>query len=147
GRLITDQQLADLNAQLTTARAKTSEMRARLERIDAALIDPSETAVINATASDLANNNPLITKLRSQYLELASREAEWSEKYGRNHLAAVNARNTMRSLRTTIAGELQRMGAGYKNDYEAATEAENLINKQLQQAIAQTQTSNAAQVT
>ena len=42
GRLITEQQLTDLNNQLTVARAKTSEMRARLDRISAALNDPAD---------------------------------------------------------------------------------------------------------
>src|SRR5262245_55946645 len=94
GRLITEQQLSDLNTQLSIARAKTSEMRARLDRMNEMLNDPNDAAVINATIND--GNNPLITKLRTQYLELAAREVDWSEKYGRNHLAAVNARNTMR---------------------------------------------------
>src|SRR5262249_49025137 len=145
GRLMTEQQLTDLNAQLTIARAKTSEMRARLDGINVALNDSADIAVINATASD-GLNNQLTTKLRTQYLELAAREAEWSEKYGRNHLAAVNARNSMRGIRASILAELQRLRSAYKNDYEVASDAEKLIEKQLQEVIAQSQTSHEAQV-
>src|SRR5262249_10800031 len=140
GRLMTEQQLTDLNSQLTIARAKASEMRARLDGISVALNDSADIAVINATASD-GLNNQLTTKLRTQYLELAAREAEWSEKYGRNHLAAVNARNSMRGIRASILAELQRLRSAYKNDYEVARDAEKLIEKQLQEVIAQSQTS------
>jgi len=144
GRLITEQQLSDLNTQLSIARAKTTEMRARFDRMNAMLNDPNDATVINATISD--GNNQLITKLRTQYLELAARETEWSEKYGRNHLAAANARNTMRGIRTSILAELQRLREAYKNEYAIANEAQDFIDKQLQQTISQSQTSNEAQV-
>ena len=139
GRLITEQQLTDLNNQLTAARAKTSEMRARLDRISAALNDTADMGLINAAASE-ASNNQLLMKLRTQYLELATREAEWSEKYGSNHLAVVGVRNIMRGVRGSMLDELQRLREAYKSDYDVASEAEKLIEKQLQQAIAESQT-------
>jgi succinoglycan biosynthesis transport protein ExoP len=146
GRLITEQQLTDLNNQLTAARAKTSEMRTRLDRINAALGDPADANLINATANE-ALSNQLIMKLRTQYLDLAAREAEWSEKYGRNHLAVVNLRNTMHGIRSSILDELQRLGESYKSDFEVASKAEKEFEKQLQRAIGEAQTSNEAQVT
>ena len=146
GRLMTEQQLTDLNSQLTIARAKTSETRARLDRVNAALNDSADMTPINATANE-GISNQLIMKLRTQYLDLAAREAAWSEKYGHNHLAVVNVRNDMRNIRASILGELQRLRGAYKSDYEVASEAENLIEKQLQQAIARSQISNEAQVT
>ena len=136
GRLIVDQQLTDLNNQLTIAHAKTSEMRARLDRIKAALNDPAEAALINATASDELSNQ-LIMKLRTQYLDLAAREADWSEKYGRNHLQVVNLRDNMRGIRASIFDELQRLREAFKGDYEVATDAEKLIQTQLRRAIAE----------
>ena len=42
GRLITQQQVTDLNNQLVAARAKTWQMRARLDRINAALNNPTD---------------------------------------------------------------------------------------------------------
>lgn len=146
GRLITEQQLTDLNNQLAIARAKTSETRARLDRISAAVNDPADMSLINATASE-AVGNQLIMKLRTQYLDLASRETEWSENYGRNHLAVVGLRNSMRGIRASILNELQRLRDSYQSDYEVASEAEKRVGEQLQQAIAESQTSNEAQVT
>jgi succinoglycan biosynthesis transport protein ExoP len=145
GRLITEQQLTDLNNQLTIARAKTSEMRIRLDRIGVALNDPADMGLINATASE-ASSNQLIMKLRTQYLDLAARETEWSEKYGRKHLAVMGVRNNMRGIRASILDELQRLREAYKSDYEVARQAEKLIETRLQVAIAESQTSNEAQV-
>jgi len=145
GRPITEQQLTDLNNRLTAARTKTSEMRARLDRINAALNNPAGTNVINATANE-ALSNQLISKLRTQYLDLAAREAEWSEKYGRDHLAAANLRDNMRRVVASILNELQRLREVYKSDYEFARENEGLINKQLQGAIVESQSSNGALV-
>jgi polysaccharide biosynthesis transport protein len=145
GRLLNDQQLADLNTQLATARAKTSDTRARLDRISAALDEPGGTGFVNVAAGDGAGNL-LIANLRTQYLNLAAREAEWSEKYGPSHLAVVNVRNSMRGIRASILEELQRIRESYKGDYDSASEAQQLIETQLSQAIAQSQVSNEAQV-
>ena len=146
GRLITEQQLTDLNNQLATARAKTSDMRARLDRINAALNDPADAGLINATANE-ALSNQLIIKLRAQYLDLSARESEWSEKYGRDHLAVLNLRNNMRGIRASILDELQRLREAYKSDYQVASEAETLVEQQLQRAIGEAQSSNEAKVT
>jgi polysaccharide biosynthesis transport protein len=145
GRLMTEQRLTDLTSQLAIAHAKTSEMRARLDRISAALNDPDDMGLINATATE-TSSNPLMMKLRTQYLDLAVREAEWSEKYGRGHLAVVSVRDNMRRVRASMSDELQRLREAYIGDYGAASEAEEVIEKQVQQAIAESQTSNEARV-
>ncbi len=145
GRLTTEQQATDLNNRLTAARTKTSEMRVRLGRIDAALNDSANTNLINATA-DEALSNQLIVKLRTQYLDLATREAELSEKYGGDHLAVVSVRDNMRRIRASILNEVQRLREAYKSDYEFARETEELINKQLLGAIAESHSTNEAQV-
>jgi succinoglycan biosynthesis transport protein ExoP len=146
GRLITEQQLTDLNNELTVARAKTLEMRGRVDRVNEGLNDPADMGPINATASE-ALSNQVIVKLRAQYLDLAAREAEWSEKYGRTHLAVVNLRNTMRRIRASVLDELQRIRESYKSDYEVASEAEKRVEERLLRAIAESQTSKQAEVT
>jgi len=145
GRLTTEQQATDLSNRLTAARTKSSEMRARLGRIDAALNDPANTNIINATA-DEALSNQLIVKLRTQYLDLTTREAELSEKYGNDHLAVVSVRDNMRRIRASILSELRRLREAYKSDYEFAQQSEELIKKQLQGAIAESHSTNEAQV-
>jgi uncharacterized protein involved in exopolysaccharide biosynthesis len=44
-------------------------------------------------------NNPIITQLRTRYLETINKEANWSRKYGANHLTVVNLREQIRDIR------------------------------------------------
>ena len=55
-----------------------------------------------------ALNSPIITQLRTRYLDLVNLEANYSRKYGANHLAVVNLRNQIRDLRRSILEELKR---------------------------------------
>ena len=71
----------------------------------------------------------VVSKLRSQYLEMAAREADWSARYGRDHLAVVNLRNQMREIRNSIFEELKRLGETYKSDYEIAKTARSRRSK------------------
>ena len=88
----------------------------------------------------------MITNLRTKYLEMARREADWSARYGANHLAVVNLRNQMRELQNSIRNELQRIAETYKSDLEIAKQREDDIRNQLDHAVAQSQVTNQAQV-
>jgi polysaccharide biosynthesis transport protein len=148
GRLMNEQQVSDLNTQLVLARAHTSEAEARLNRIQSIVrADPSDAAPrFDASVSD-ALNNPIITKYRQQYLELVNREAEWSKRYGRDHLAVVNLRNQIHEIRDSIFAELRRLGETYKSDYEIAKQRQESLEKDLAQAVSQSQEANKAQIT
>jgi succinoglycan biosynthesis transport protein ExoP len=144
-RLMGEQQVSELNSQLVIARAQASEAKARLDRIQTVLHADSPDATVNATVADTLKNE-VITKLRTQYLELANREANWSARYGSNHLATVNLRNQMREIRNSILDELRRIAESYKSDYEIAKQREQGIQKELSQSISQAQDTNKAQV-
>ena len=91
--------------------------------------------------------NEVVTKLRTQYLELAARESEWSLKYGRDHLAVVNLRNQMREIRNSIFEELKRLGETYKSDYAIAKQREVGVQQELAQAVSGSQATDAKSVT
>jgi succinoglycan biosynthesis transport protein ExoP len=141
GRLMNEQQMAELNSQMVTARATTAEAKARLERIG----DIIRMEIPDATVTDTLRNE-VITKLRSQYLEFSRKEADWSARYGANHLAAINLRNQMRELRKSIIDELQRIAASYKSDYEIAKAREESVQKSLEEIVSQSQATNQAQI-
>jgi succinoglycan biosynthesis transport protein ExoP len=145
GKLMNEQQLTELNSQLVVARAQTSEAQAKLDRIEAVLHadEPAQTA--NATISD-ALNNPIIGKLRSQYLELVNREADWSKRYGRNHLAVVNLRNQIEEIRRSTVDELKRIAEAYKSNYAIAKRNQEDVEKRLTESVAESQGANQAQV-
>jgi polysaccharide biosynthesis transport protein len=146
GMLMNEQQIAELNTQLILARAHTSEAEARLNRIDAIVRVDSSNTRFDASVSD-ALNNPIITKLRQQYLELVNREADWSRRFGRDHLAVVNLRNQLREIRDSIFQELRRYSETYKSDYEIAKRRQKSLEADLAQAESQSQEANKARVT
>jgi succinoglycan biosynthesis transport protein ExoP len=145
GRLMNEQQLAELNSQLVVAKTQVSEAKARLDRIEAVLLADNPDSTVDGTVTDTLNSQ-VVSKLRSQYLDLATREADWSARYGRNHLAAVNLRNQMQSIRNSIMDELRRLGESYKSDLEIATQRAASTEKQVEQAVAASRVTNEAQV-
>lgn len=149
GRLLTEQQLAEINTSLTTARSQRAEAQAKLERITSILnADNEDSKVI---LSDLATvsetmGNPVITKLRQTYLEYAAKQADWSNRYGSTHLAVVNLRNQMREIRRSIIDELRRTAEVYKSDLEIAKSREESGQKSLNDTIAVSNNTGQAQI-
>jgi polysaccharide biosynthesis transport protein len=115
GRTLTDQQLGDLTTQLVQARAQVAEAKARLDRISG--VDFTEGA--DTSVSD-AINNPVILKVREQYLENTRRAADFAARYGESHAAVVNLRKENEQLRLAGRDELRRIAEAYRSDYEIA---------------------------
>jgi polysaccharide biosynthesis transport protein len=141
-RLLGQQEVKELNTQLVTAGAATAEAKARLDRINEILNSGS----VNATVSDTLKSD-VVSKLRSQYFDLSLREADWSSRYGKDHLAAVNLRKQMQDIRDAIFQEVRRLGETYKSDLEIATQREQGLRKDLARAVGQSQTSDSAEIT
>ncbi|MGA2292893.1 polysaccharide biosynthesis tyrosine autokinase [Bradyrhizobium sp.] len=150
GRLIGEQQLAELNSQIVLARAATAEAHARLNRIsditkhDITDIDNILRSPDPAVADALRNE--VINKLRSEFLDLANREAVFSARLGHDHLIVVNLRNQMFEIRRSIMDELKRIQETFKSDYEIAMAREQSIQNSLAEAVSQNQTTNQAQI-
>jgi polysaccharide biosynthesis transport protein len=150
GRLIGEQQLAELNSQIVLARAATAEARARLDRIseitkhDVTEIDNVLKAPDPAVADVL--HNEVINKLRSEFLDTANREAAYAARLGRNHLVVVNLRNQMFEIRKSIFDELKRIEETFKSDYQIAIAREQSVQKSLAEVVAQSQNTNQAQI-
>lgn len=149
GRLLNEQQLAETNSALTIARAQTAEAQARYDRL--ASILKSEKRDTFDFLNDLATvtdslRNEVITRLRQQYLDLSAREADWSKRYGAQHLAVVNLRNQMLEIRRSILDELKRIGETYKSDLEIAKAREGSVQSSLQATIDQSNDTSQAQI-
>lgn len=141
GRSISEQQVAELNSQLLAARTQTAEARARLDRIEQIM----KSDVREATVTDTLRSD-VVSKLRTQYLDLTSREADLAARYGTNHLAALNLRNQMREIGRAITAELGRLAETYKSDYEIAKQREDESEQALQSAVSRSQLTGQAQV-
>lgn len=149
GKPIDDQLVTDLNSRLVAAQTQTAGAKAQLDRLESILKSsaPNSTSIgnLDATSSE-ALSNPIINNLRQQYLEYARREAEWSGRYGHNHLAVVNLRTRMRDIRTSILDEVRRLAETSRGDYEVAKQRQQDIEKQLATAVSQSRTVNTAEL-
>jgi polysaccharide biosynthesis transport protein len=145
GKLVNEQEIAELNSQLGAAQKQISEAKARLDRIDAVIRDDSFVTKTGPTVADTLNN-PVITQLRTKYLEVVNREADFARKYGANHLAVVNLREQIRDLRGSILEELKRFRESYLSNYEIAKQEEQELEKRLAKAISRSELINQAQV-
>jgi len=136
GKLINDQQITDINNRLSAARAHTADEQARLSQIEAVIKGQEASGTVETTVPD-ALINPIITRLRNQYLDLVAREADWSMRFGRNHQAVVNLRNQARDIRNSTHQELIRIAESYRSDLEIAKKNEAELETQLSSMVAQ----------
>ena len=139
--LMSEQELTDVNTQLTQARAATAEAKARLDRIRVV----NDKDLVQSTVSD-ALNNSVITRLRAQYLDLSAQYADWSSRYGLNHQASLNLASRMAELRKSIQDEVRRIGDAYQSDYEIARAREQSLQSGLDALVKQAGTSSQTQV-
>jgi succinoglycan biosynthesis transport protein ExoP len=149
GRLLSEQQLAEMNSTLTVARATRAEAQARYDRIMAILKsdDNDRNVILNdlATVND-AMQNPVIQKLRQTYLDYAAKATDWANRYGQGHLAVVNLKNQMREIRRSLLDELRRTAESYKSDFEIAKTREENSQKNLNEAIGQSNDNSQAKI-
>ncbi|KRQ12576.1 polysaccharide biosynthesis tyrosine autokinase [Bradyrhizobium manausense] len=141
GRLMNEQQLAEVNSQLVLAHAATAEAKARLDRMN----DIQKQDIPDANVADALKNDTIV-KLRGQYVDMASKESIWSAKYGSDHLAAVNLRRQMAEIKKNIQDELRRIQESYKSEYDIAVTREEAIKSSLNNVISESQLTNQAQI-
>jgi succinoglycan biosynthesis transport protein ExoP len=139
--LVNEQQLADVNTQLIQARAATAEAKARLDRIK----QVTNQDLAQPTVTD-ALNNPVITRLRAQYLDLQAQYADWSTRYGKDHQASIGLANKMQDLKNSIRDEVNRIADAYKSDYEIAKSREVSLENGLKGLVTESSSTAQAQV-
>jgi exopolysaccharide transport family protein len=137
GRLLTDQRVTDLNAQVAAARAATGEAKARLDRIQVITTEDVPDAAVTDSLS-----NSIISQLRTQYLEYDRREHLYVARYGPSHLAVINLQTQKAQLRRSMSDELARIAESYKSNYAIAQAREEELEKSLNQQIAGAQLTN-----
>jgi succinoglycan biosynthesis transport protein ExoP len=122
GQLVTDQELTDLNNQLSAARARTADAKARLEQVQQVQRSKDESGAFPA-----ALQSPTITALRTQYAEIMRREAEQMASLGALHPAVIDIQAQAERLRRMIAAEVDRAAIAARTEYESAKASEQML--------------------
>ena len=149
GKPIDEMQITELNGRVSVARAQTSEAAAKADRYEMIVRNSSDNSsgIGTLDAGPDSLNSPIINNLRQQYLELSRRQSEWSVRFGRDHQAVVNVRSRIRDLRSSILEEVKRLAAASRSELEVASQRQQQAEKQLDEAISQSRSTNSAELT
>jgi polysaccharide biosynthesis transport protein len=133
GKLASEVELDQLGIALAKARADTSQARAKLDRISRVMELRSDKETFNIPDPIVTDalSNPVITKLRQQFLDDQNKESEWSARYGPEHQAARNLRAEMAALQRAIWDEVSRIAESYKSELQIAKSQEESIDKRM----------------
>jgi polysaccharide biosynthesis transport protein len=126
GELVNEQQLTSLNTQLSLARARTSEAKARLDQVESVL--HSKTPI---GAFPEAVQSQTISMLRSQYAEIMRRDAEQKSSLGERHPAVIEIEAQGARLQKLIEDEVGRIAQSDSAEYERAKADEGMLSHQV----------------
>jgi exopolysaccharide transport family protein len=126
GVTVNDQQITDLNNKLVSARTQTAEAKAKYEQVQLLARSGGDPGGINAAIS-----SDMITKLRTQYADIAKNEADLRSRYGPRHPLVANVHAQLRDTQKLINDEIKRIVESTKHDYNVARSREASLQQSL----------------
>jgi polysaccharide biosynthesis transport protein len=141
GLLVNEQQLSDLNNQLSLARGRTAEAKSRFEQLQ-----NLQRSGADVGAFTEAVQSQTMAALRSQYADVMRREAEQTTSLGERHPTVIEVRAQGQRLRRVIAEEINRIAEAARSDYERARASEESLARSLEALKRNTMTTNEARV-
>lgn len=128
-RLVSDQQLSELNTQLVGMRTDTARARARLEQITKIL----DSGATDATVDDVLQSS-ISNELRRKYLDASKLESEISRRLGPDHVQAARLRAEMQEYQGLMLQELRRIAESYRNELNVAEAREKSMQESVDAA-------------
>lgn len=122
---LTDQQIAELNTELISARAATAEAAARYGQVQRRITQGGMASASNVVSS------PLILTLRTRLADLRRQEAELATRYGEKHPRIINVRAEIADAQGGVSAEVRKIVEGLKNDVAVARAREAALDKSL----------------
>ena len=125
---VDEQSLKELNQQLSYARTRLEDARARFELLRRARASSADIGMLTATL-----NAPSLTNLRAQQTAALEKIAELSAELGPRHPSVKNAEARVNELRRLIDIELERIRASSSKDFEQARNVEERLRRDVEQ--------------
>lgn len=113
GNLVSDQELTDLNTQLTAAQTRTAQLKAQVDQLRRQGSAPDATSE--------AMRSPVIASLRAQEATLVDQISQFGTALGPRHPSMISAQQQLSDLRKLISRELGRLITAAETDYERAS--------------------------
>ncbi|MFC4348519.1 GumC family protein [Kordiimonas lipolytica] len=114
--LVNEQQLAQINTQLVTAKTELARIEARQRQIEQNVADGKieESGLIEVLQS------PLIQRLKEQESEVQRERAELATRYGPKHPRMLNVEAELADISSKISYEIDKIVAGIRGEAEVA---------------------------
>src|SRR5262245_30962130 len=125
---ITVQKLADLNAALTRAKTERIQKQAAYQQLNMSQSDPSKLDTFPAILT-----NSFIQQQKAALSELQRQYAQLSEKFGEKHPEIIRAKSAIQVAQSKLTGEIAKVVASVRSEYQAALAQENSLNAALDQ--------------
>jgi exopolysaccharide transport family protein len=126
GVTVNDQQLGDLNNKLVDAHVATAEARAKYQQVQDIAKNRSDPGAVAEVLS-----SEVITRLRTQYADVAKQLADASSRYGPQNPLVANGRAQLRETQKLIDQEVHRYLENAQQAYEVAKSREEALQKSL----------------
>lgn len=125
---LADQQAAEINSQLVSARAQTVDKKAKFDQAQKILDGGASIESIAAVV-----DSPSIAALRTREADVVRQEADLLTRYGPEHPAILKIRAEHTDLNRQIKREVARVVQTLKTDYEFAQKKEQSLEGSLQE--------------
>jgi polysaccharide biosynthesis transport protein len=136
---VKEQQIRDLNTQLTTAREQVVDKRARLEQARHVIEtngDPGTIPGVQPTLQDPTGQRPTLSELRRKRMELNWSLADLQNKLGEQNPQVLSVRASLAAVNKEANAELQHILDNMKNDYDITAERAQSLEADLQRLTA-----------
>lgn len=140
GRLVAEQQLSEVNAQLVLARSRLAEVQARADqtRSNGGRIDPSASPEVLQSLE--------ARQIRTLMTDLSRQEAELISRLGVRHPQVIDVRAQQAALQRRMDSEITRITQGTRNELDRAIAAERSLSRSLEALKRETSETNQSQV-
>jgi capsular exopolysaccharide synthesis family protein len=122
------QNVQTLNSKLTDIKARRIEVESIRKLIVAAKNDIAEKESLPEI-----RDNPVVTKLRENYLDLLKLKADLESRYGDKHPKIDNIQQQLQATRREYNRELDEVLKAFDKRYQAILETESALNKWMHQ--------------
>jgi uncharacterized protein involved in exopolysaccharide biosynthesis len=126
GKLVTEEQLAGVNAQLALARSRLADAKARLDQVERIRGDQVERGALPE-----AVNSQTLGLLRQQLGEAQRRSATLATSLGPLHPDFLAVQSSLRDAQRGVADEISRIRQAARADFERAQSNERTIVQQV----------------
>ena len=139
---LSQEQLANLNQRLVSARAQAAEVKAKVE-----VLEKIQSQGVSLASLPDSMNAGLLSDLRKQLNDLSRQEADLLARYNGAHPSVINLRAQIADVNRAIRSELQRLSVSLRAELDLAKASQKAVESTLRQVTGENNLDSAKAVT